>query len=102
MRVILCFVAQLLWVGVVSAEDEYYVVKYSQQELQNADGMRQVLQRIETSAKRYCPTYLEIRSHADVQTCVEGVVRDLVAKVDSPAFTAFVNRHPVTEFAARD
>ena len=94
------FVSALLLSSNAAAED--YVVTYKHAELTNAQGVADVHNRIVKAAKRYCPTYLEIRSHADVQTCVEGVVRDLLAKVDSPTFTAFVARHPVTELAARD
>ena len=45
--------------------------------------------RIVKTAKQYCPTYSQIRSHKDVQTCVDGVVSDLVEKVDHPQLSGY-------------
>ncbi|MEM7098022.1 MAG: UrcA family protein [Pseudomonadota bacterium] len=102
MRMLIVILCQVLWMSAVSAKEERYVVTYSEKELQSVAGMRQVLERIEASAKRYCPTYLEIRSRADVQTCIDEVIQDLVAKVHSPGFTAYVDRRPTEEFASRE
>ncbi len=83
------------------ANEEQYVLSYSQTELTNDAGRQAVYQRIVRSAKAYCPPYAQIRSRQDVATCVDGVVEDLVAKIASSDFHAFVNgaRTPQTELA---
>ncbi len=73
--------------GVASADE--YVLTYSEKELANYTGVKSVHERIVKAAKQYCPTYSQIRSHADVKTCVDGVVEDLVSKVNHPRMTAF-------------
>ncbi len=72
----------------VLAKDEY-AVSYSVAEMETYDGVQSVHARILKAAKQYCPTYSQIRSHADVRTCVEGVVDDLVDKINHPTLTGF-------------
>ena len=68
------------------AED--YSVSYSAKELANSDGVASVHERIVKSAKDYCPTYSQIRNTRDVQSCVDGVVDDLVNKVGHPRLSS--------------
>lgn len=74
--------------GAVAANDEY-VLAYSTKELSTFSGVEDLHKRIVKTAKQYCPTYSQIRSHADVKTCVDGVVEDLVAKVDHPRLSGY-------------
>ena len=70
------------------AAGEEYLVSYSEVELTSAKGTEDVHARIVKAAKHYCPTYSQIRSHAEVKLCVEGVVEDLVSKVNHPTLTS--------------
>ncbi len=74
--------------GTAVANDEY-VLTYSANELSTFNGVQDVHARIVKTAKQYCPTYSQIRSHADVKTCVDGVVADLVEKVDHPQLSGY-------------
>ncbi len=74
--------------GTAVASDEY-VLTYSAQELSTFSGVEDVHARIVKTAKQYCPTYSQIRSHKDVQNCVDGVVSDLVAKVGHPQLSGY-------------
>ena len=49
-------------------------------DLESVAGMRVLEARIMTAAKAYCPSYLQIRSHQDVDECVQAVVRDLMQR----------------------
>ena len=73
--------------GVASADE--YVLSYSEKELGTYNGVQAVHERIVKAAKQYCPTYSQIRNHRDVQSCVDGVVEDLVSKVNHPRMSAF-------------
>ncbi len=73
--------------GAHGASDDY-MVSYSHAELTSAKGGENVHARIVKAAKQYCPTYTQIRSHAEVKLCVDGVVEDLVSKVDHPTLTS--------------
>lgn len=75
------------FVGAASADE--YVLTYSEKELGNYNGVKAVHERIVKAAKQYCPTYSQIRSHRDVKTCVDGVVEDLVNKVNHPRMAAY-------------
>lgn len=72
-----CFSVSFTW-----AQDSY-IISYSEQELTTTQGRAKVLRRIQDAATSYCPTYLQIKSHSDVRACVEGVVQDLLDKIDS-------------------
>ncbi len=73
-----------------SADDpKQYVLAYAANELSNYDGVRGVHARIVKAAKQYCPTYARIRSVREVNTCIEDVVADLVAKVDHPRLSSY-------------
>ena len=74
--------------GTAMANDEY-VLTYSTQELTTFAGVEDVHARIVKTAKQYCPTYSQIRSQKEVQSCVDGVVADLVAKVDHPQLSGY-------------
>ena len=80
-------IAVVGFVGTASAEE--YVLTYSEKELGDYAGVEAVHQRIVKAAKQYCPTYSQIRSHRDVQACVNDVVQDLVEKVNHPRMSAF-------------
>ena len=73
----------------MSAVADEYVLTYSEKELATFGGVADVHARIVKAAKQYCPTYSQIRSHADVKTCVDGVVSDLVLKVNHARMTSF-------------
>ena len=74
--------------GSAVANDEY-VLSYESNELSTFAGVQDVHARIVKTAKQYCPTYSQIRSHADVKTCVDGVVADLVDKVNHPQLSGY-------------
>ncbi len=73
--------------GAHAASDDY-VVSSSHTELTSAKGVEDVHARIVKAAKQYCPSYSQIRSHAEVRLCVDGVVEDLVSKVAHPTLTS--------------
>ena len=66
-----------------------YAVSYSNQELSSANGVQSVHKRIVTAARRYCPTYSQIRNTREVWACMQDVVSDLVDKVDHPQLTSY-------------
>ena len=66
-----------------------YAMSYSTQELSTAAGVKDVHARIVKVAKRYCPSYSEIRDQKEVDSCVAEVVADLVQKVDNAQLTSF-------------
>ena len=68
---------------------EHYIVRFAQAELDSTAGMQGVYRRIEKAAREYCPSYRQIRSHADVRSCVKAVVDDLVQKTQSEAFIKY-------------
>lgn len=74
--------------GQMVLADEY-AVSYSEKELTNVTGVQGVHARIVKVAKRYCPTYSQIRSHKEVNACVADVVADLVEKVDHPRLSGY-------------
>ena len=76
------------WVSAV----ENYTVTYSEAELVNATGMQSVYSRIYATAQSHCPKYRRIKSHRDVRTCINGVVDDLVTKMNHSGFTTFAHQ----------
>ena len=66
-----------------------YAVSYSEQELTSASGVESVHQRIVTVARRYCPSYSQIRRLREAQACIQDVVSDLVDKVGHPRLTSY-------------
>ena len=74
--------------GQTALADEY-AMAYTAKELSSVEGVKDVHARIVKVAKQYCPTYSQIRNHKDVQSCVDGVVADLVDKVDHPRLTNY-------------
>ena len=74
--------------GQTALADEY-AMSYSKNELTNVAGVQGVHSRIVKVAKRYCPTYSQIRNHKEVSECVADVVADLVNKVDHPRLTGY-------------
>jgi len=72
----------------MAVADEY-AVNYSAKELVSSEGVASVHERIVKAAKDYCPTYSQIRNHKDVQSCVDGVVNDLVNKVNHPRLSSY-------------
>lgn len=70
------------------AETDEYMVAYSNAELTSPKGVEDVHARIVRAAKRYCPSYSQIRSVREVESCVADVVEDLVSKVDHPQLTS--------------
>ncbi len=79
----------LFGIGGTAAANDEYVLTYSAQELSTFSGVQDVHKRIVKTAKQYCPTYSQIRSHNDMKTCVEGVVSDLVEKVNHPQLSGY-------------
>ena len=75
------------------AEDTQYVLNYSYAELKTEAGRKAVLKRIVRTARQYCPSYSQVRSLKVVQECVDGVVADLVDKVEDRSFIAFVEHN---------
>ncbi|MEM7077227.1 MAG: UrcA family protein [Pseudomonadota bacterium] len=70
------------------AGDEY-AITYAESELRSFSGIERVHQDIMRTARRYCPTYSQIRSHREVEACVADVANDLVNKVNHPRLTSF-------------
>ncbi|MFT7653347.1 MAG: UrcA family protein [Limisphaerales bacterium] len=70
------------------AANHDYTVSYSYTDLTTSQGVENVHKNIVKAAKQYCPTYSQIRSHADVKNCVTGVIEDLVSKVNHPQLTS--------------
>ncbi len=68
---------------------EEYAMSYSSQELSTAGGVKDVHERIVKVARQYCPTYSQIRNHKDVDACVDGVVADLVRKVNNAQLSSY-------------
>ena len=69
---------------------EGYAVAYTEAQISSTDGMRALHQQIRNTAEEYCPKYSDVRSFPRINACVADVVDDLVAKVNQPAFTAYV------------
>ncbi len=80
--------ALALSAGLAAHGADEYAISYSEKELTNSAGVEQVHERIVKAAKQYCPTYSQIRSHAEVKLCVDGVVEDLVQKVNHPQLSS--------------
>ena len=72
----------------VAVADDY-AVNYSTTELSSGAGVASLHARIVKTAKQYCPTYSQIRNTKDVQSCVNGVVEDLVSKVNHPILSDY-------------
>ena len=94
------FVSALLLSSNAAAED--YVVTYKHAELTNAQGVADVHNRIVKAAKRYCPTYSQIRSNQEVQDCINDVVEDLVSKVNHPQLTSLHESGSAVSIAEAD
>ncbi len=89
LALILVLTAGIAFLPFTHAADSYALV-LQQEELTTTDGLQQVHARMLQAAKDYCPTYLQIRSRADVATCIEGVVEDLTAKIADERLTNYV------------
>jgi UrcA family protein len=79
-----------------------YAVSYSNQELTSVSGVEGVHERIVKVARRYCPSYTQIRNAREVQACIADVVSDLVDKVDNPRLTSYHTGDPGVRVAAAD
>ena len=66
-----------------------YAMSYSANELSSIEGVQSVHARIVKVAKRYCPTYSQVRNNKEVASCISDVVEDLVSKVDHPRLTGY-------------
>jgi UrcA family protein len=66
-----------------------YAVSYSNGELSTYEGVQGVHARIVRAAEQYCPTFSQVRSHKEVESCVSGVVEDLIDKVNHPELSSF-------------
>jgi UrcA family protein len=73
----------------LSIAQNEYAISYSNAELTTFAGVQDVHARIVAAARNYCPSYSQIRSQRDVKSCVEGVVKDLVNKIDHPLLTDY-------------
>ena len=71
------------------AQDFEYALTYSANDLATPEGVAALHTRIAKTARKHCPTYREIGSIKDAHACVDGVVSDLVSKVDHPDLTAY-------------
>ena len=78
----------VLGFGQVAAANDY-AMSYSAQELSDVAGVQDVHKRIVRTAKRYCPTYTQIRDAREVRNCIADVMNDLVNKVDHPRLTSY-------------
>ncbi len=87
--VIALLAASVALTPVAQAADGYSLV-LQQSELASITGLQQVHARMLLAATDYCPTYLQIRSHADVATCIEGVVDDLTAKIGDERLSNYI------------
>ena len=79
--------ASLVGAGAQAQPD--YAFSYSADDLATSAGVADLHARIVKEAKDACPDYLEVRSRADVSRCIDGVVDDLVEKVDHPKLTSY-------------
>ena len=89
------------------ANESNYAITYSHAELTTPVGVAAVHERLVQAGRDYCPSYLQMKSHSAVASCVEGVVEDLVKKINQPALTAFAenpeeHREKIRMFAAQD
>lgn len=82
------FGAAVALAPVAMAEDDY-AITYTDSELRSFSGVERVHKKIMKAAKRYCPTYSQIRSNPEVKACIEDVANDLVSKVNHPRLTSF-------------
>lgn len=89
LSLILVLTAGIAFLPSTQAADSYALV-LQQKELTTTVGLQQVHARMQQAAKEYCPTYLQIRSQADVATCIDGVVEDLTAKIADERLTNYV------------
>ena len=100
--------AGLILVGVgamsvsLAASADDYAVAYSPQELSSANGVEQIHERIVKAAKQYCPRYSQVRSSKEIKLCVDGVVQDLVDKVDHPQLTSLHQSGSAVSVAGSD
>lgn len=86
---ILLLTAGIAFLPSTQAADSYTLV-LQQKELTTIGGLQQIYARMQQAAKEYCPTYLQIRSQADVATCIKGVVKDLTEKIADERLTNYV------------
>lgn len=96
--------AACLSFGAGALANDGYVMTYTKDELSTFAGVQNVHERIVKAAKQYCPTYSQIRSKREVQSCIDDVVTDLVQKVDHPRLTDYDagdNRFRVASTAER-
>lgn len=70
-----------------------YLITYSKYELKTLAGIGDVYARIRKAAKKYCPSYAQIKSIREVQICISDIVDELVAKIDHPKMTAYHEKH---------
>ena len=90
------------------ADESSYAITYSHSELTTPAGVVAVHQRLVAAALDYCPGYLQMKSHAAVDACVDGVVEDLVKKINQPSLTAYTedpetfNKQKTQLIAAKD
>lgn len=89
LSLILVLTAGIAFLPFAQAADRYVLV-VQQNELTTTIGLQQVHERMQQAAKEYCPTYLQIRSKADVATCIDGVVEDLTTKIADERLTNYV------------
>ncbi len=66
-----------------------YALKYSVFDFQSVETVKALHRRIVNTAKRTCPSYSEVRSVRVVRECKQGVVDDLVGKIDRASLSAY-------------
>ncbi len=72
--------------------DENYSVIYVPAELNSAEGMQALLERMESVAKSYCTEHLPVSSYPVLQLCRSEVVSELAREVDHAIFRDFVRQ----------
>lgn len=84
-------VSALAAAGQVMADDQYSVA-YSPEQMSSVAGMQALQNEIRSVASDACPSYTESRSFQVVAQCRADIRKELVAKINVPAFTAFVEQ----------
>ena len=88
MKRLLIAVFTLVSAQAFAAED--YALKYGAVDFQSVETVKALHRRIVDTAKRTCPSYSEVRDVRFVSDCKQGVVDDLVGKIDRPSLSATV------------
>ncbi|MEM7099959.1 MAG: UrcA family protein [Pseudomonadota bacterium] len=93
--------AAIFSLGASGAVADTFELSYNPEAVDSYKGVVQLHQSIVETAKEHCPTYHQVRSLADVRSCQNDVVNQLLEKVNSARLTAYHNGEWNEQVASR-